>query len=232
MDYNNKDRTDYRLQEPLPKNYPLVRDGGLRGQATLGFTQPYDQSYPYILNVKTKGYASPVDLNFSYLKNSKNDEQDRFYYGVNVGFRYFENTYLFSERERRSQETVYKAGVGPMALYDVFKGEKNRIALYARMNVYLLNFMKIEQTEGDRSDSRRYLAVSAAPTIGIQYHRKSFLEDLDLVIGTGIESEISSAYKAQNGASERNFWRHLGNDRFQPGPSFNITGYLGVQSVY
>ncbi len=231
--YDRKDLTDYRLEEPLPRGYPVVTNRGLRGQITLGLLQPYDKSYPYLNQIKAKGYSSPIDLNFTVMRNVKSDLHDRFYYGLNFGFRNFKNQYVFSDGNRSSTEEAYKAGLGPVVSYDVHKGEKNRIAIYGRVNFYLLNLMTIEQKDVDgRSDKRRYLGFSATPTIGFQYHRKSILEDVDLVIGTGVESEISSAYRAQNGAGYKDWWRHDGNDRFNPRTIFNITGYIGLQSVY
>lgn len=231
--FNNKDRTDYRLQEPLPRNYPLIRQDHKRGQLLIGFTQPYDQSYPYKLPVKTKGYMSPADLQFSYMNNAKSDDQDRFFYGINVGFRYYTNQYVFTGDERTSRERTFKAGIGPVVTYDVYKGEKNRVALMGRMNVYLLNLLQIEQSANDgRVDNRRYQSVSTTPSIGVQYHRKSVFEDVDVVVGSNIETELGTQYRAQNGAKYSDWWRHGGNDRFQPGASFNIVGYIGLQSVY
>jgi hypothetical protein len=231
--YDQKDLTDYRLEEPLPRGYPVVTNRGLRGQITLGFMQPYDHSYPYLQSIKAKGYVSPIDFNFTVMKNVRSDLHDRFYYGLNVGFRNYKNQYVFSDNKRSSSEEVYKAGLGPVVSFDVHKGEKNRIALYGRANFYLLNLLTIKQQDVDgRSDSRRYQGFSVTPTIGFQYHRKSVLEDVDLILGTGVETELSSSYRAQNGAGYKNWWRHDGNDRYKPGTSFNISGYIGLQSIY
>ncbi len=231
--FNNKDRTDYRLQEPLLRDYPLKREGGIRGQALLGMNQPYDQSYPYKQTVKAKSYNQPIDFNVSFLRNFAGDEQDRYFYGINIGFRYYKNNYEFTDNERKSFEKTIKAGVGPIVTWDVYKGEKNRFALYTRANLYLLNLLTISQSDiNGNQDTRKYQGASVSPALGVQYHRKNFLEDLDFIIGSSIETEISAKYRAQTGATFQDWWRHGGNDRFQPGPSFIITGYLGVQQTY
>jgi hypothetical protein len=131
-----KDPTDYRLEEPLPKKYPLKVASGYRGQFVFGFTQPYSESYPYQEKIKTKGYSSPMDMAYTVLKQAPGNYQDRLFLGASVNFRYHENTYAFSN-SRLSKEKGARIGVGPAISYDAYKGSKDRINL---MGVILINF--------------------------------------------------------------------------------------------
>ena len=65
-----EDETDYRLEEPLPRRYPLSNPAGFRGQFLVGIVQPYNDSYPYLRPAKTKGYASPIDISVSLMKEA------------------------------------------------------------------------------------------------------------------------------------------------------------------
>ena len=65
---SKKDPTDYRLEEPLPTNYPFMKTRSLRSQFIIGFTQPNYQSYNYPDEFKAKGYTTPLNLNYTYLK--------------------------------------------------------------------------------------------------------------------------------------------------------------------
>lgn len=56
------DPTDYRLEEPLPKRYPLDTEAGYRGIVTLGLTQPYYESYPYPSSVKARAILALLIL--------------------------------------------------------------------------------------------------------------------------------------------------------------------------
>lgn len=227
-----KDPTDYRLEEPLPKNYPLYSPTGYRGQVTLGFTQPYNESYPYNSDVKQKGYMSPVDLNIALLKVTPDDKYDRFYFGGGMNFKFFSNTYSLLDGRRTTEQGV-RLGVGPHITYDAHKGEKNRINLYGSINLNLFNQLLIKQAgAGDRSDERIYRTYSLSPRIGAQYHRKQIMEDVDFVIGTGIEVEPATTFRAKNAATQIDWWRRGGSDKFRTRTIFTMAAYLGFQSAY
>lgn len=227
-----KDQTDYRLEEPLPKNYPLKNVTGYRGQFLLGITQPYIESYPYLSPAKTKGYSSPVDFSLTLLKEAGEKVNDRFYFGFTGNIRRYRNTFTFQSGTESSEENI-RFGVGPYISYDAFKGEKNRVNIYSSINVYLLNFTTIDQTlsNGDK-DTRQYQAFTVSPRIGLQYHRKSIFPEIDFVAGTGLEMEAPSTYYARNGAKQAGIWKNPGSDRFTTRFVWNVGAFIGVQSAY
>ena len=226
-----KDPTDYRLEEPLPKTYPLYSISGYRGQVTLGLTQPYFESYPYPSNVKTKGYTSPIDLNMSYLRKRPDDEHDRFYFGGTLNLRTFTNSYtLFSGIT--SKEQGIKLGVGPYITYDAFKGEHNRINLYGSINVNFFNQLNIAQEKDGIEEQRNYRSLSFSPRIGVQYHRKQVLEDVDFVLGTSMEVEPATTFRSSSAANQETWWVSRGSDKFKTRTTFTLGGYVGFQSAY
>ena len=227
----SNDPTDYRLQEPLPKKYPLYAINGYRGQVTLGITQPYYESYPYRYDVKTKGYTSPVDVNMSYLRRISEDKYDRFYFGGTLNIRSFSNTYLLFN-EVNTKEQGFKMGIGPYFSYDTFKGVKNRINLYGSFNIYLLNQLNIAQKKGANEEQRNYRAISVAPRIGIQYHRKEVFEEIDFVIGTSIEMEPGTTFRTSSKANKENWWTRSGSDKFKTRTTYALGAYLGFQAAY
>jgi hypothetical protein len=227
-----KDPTDYRLEEPLPKNYPFYHPTGYRGQVTLGVTQPYFESYPYQSQIKTKGYMSPIDFNVALLRITKNDKQDRFYFGGNFNVRVFSNEYLFVN-ERTSSEKGLRLGLGPYITYDAYKAEKNRVNLYGSINFNFFNQLIIAQSDQiGSSDERIYRAYSFATRIGAQYHRKQVMEDVDFVIGTAMEVEPATTFRAKNAATQVSWWADGGNDKFSTRTTFTLAAYLGFQSAY
>jgi len=225
------DPTDYRLEEPLPKKYPLFSATGYRGQFTLGFTQPYSESYPYLSNVKAKGYSSPIDFNFSYLRQAPDDKADRLYIGANLSVRKFSNSYyLFNNVE--TQEEGLKLGLGPMASYDLYKGHANRLNFYGSIQVNLFNQINVSQTQGGTEEARTYRTFNLAPRLGLQYHRKSILEEIDFVLGTFYEMEPATTYRSNSAANQGSWWRSRGNDKFSTRASFSLAGYIGFQTAY
>lgn len=228
---NKTDPTDYRLEEPLPKNYPLKNPSGYRGQFIVGLTQPHYESYPYRDSFKRKGYTSPLDLNFTLLRQAPGNYHDRLFIGGTMNFRSFQNTYTFHDR-RFSEEEGLKFGIGPTISYDAFKGEKNRVNLSATILINLFDQLKVTQSLDEQTESRNYTAYSIAPRLSLQYHRKQVFPDIDFVVGTALEVGTAATYRAQDGGGEASWWQHLGNDKFTTRTTFTLGGYLGIQSAY
>lgn len=224
------DPTDYRLEEPLPKNYPLSVTSGYRGQFILGITQPYFESYPYLENATTKGYMSPVDANITMMRIAKGNYFERLFIGGTLNVRAFENSYTFTDRF--SIERGLKAGLGPTISYDAFKGEKNRVNLSGTVMVYFFNQLNITQTSSTVSESRVYRGYSLAPKLNLQYHRKNVIPEIDFVLGTSLEIETATTFNAKNGAGQAGWWQELGADKFTTRPIFTLGGYIGIQSAY
>ena len=225
------DPTDYRLEEPLPRNYPLKSPSGYRGQFLVGITQPSFESYPYNDPVTRKGYASPVEVNFSLMRQAPGNYHDRLFIGGTFSYRTYSNSFSFPDR-RFSEEEVLKLGIGPTISYDAFKGEKNRVNLSGTIMVYLYDQYHIRQSLDLEEDGRVYAGYSVAPQLNLQYHRKQIIEDLDFVLGTSLVVGMPATYKAQDGGSEEGWWRSLGEDEFTTRTAFTLGAYIGIQSAY
>jgi len=226
-----KDPTDYRLEEPLPKSYPLYSLSGYRGQITLGITQPYYESYPYPSNVKTKGYTSPIDLNMTYLRKTPDDKYDRFFFGGTFNLRTFTNTYTLFNGVSAKEQGI-KLGIGPYITYDAYKGVENRLNLYGSINVNFFNQLNISQEKDGIEEQRNYRTITLSPRIGVQYHRKQILEDVDFVLGTSIEMEPATTFQSTSAANQETWWVSGGSDKFKTRTTFTLGGYLGFQSAY
>lgn len=226
-----RDPTDYRLEEPLPKAYPLKSPQGYRGQFLLGVTQPYYESYPYKEAVKNKGYMSPVDANLTLMKIAKGNYQERLFIGGTLNLRAFENSYSFVDR-RFSKEQALRLGLGPTISYDAFKGTKNRVNLSGTILINFIDRLAISQSLDSRQEERLYTGYSLAPRLSIQYHRKEIMEELDFVLGTTLEMGTATTYRAQNGAAEATWWDNIGSDKFTTRTTYTLGAYIGVQSAY
>lgn len=226
----SSDPTDYRLEEPLEKDYPFHTVTGYRGQILLGFTQPYTESYPYLSEARTKGYQNPIDFNFTYLRKHPSDQQDRFFYGGTLQVKIYQNRFSFSSGS--AEESGTRIGLGPYLSYDAYKGVKNRINLFGSLNFYLFNQISISQKSGALSDSRTYRTYSVSPRFGVQYHRKSVFEELDFVVGTSVEMDPPSTYKATGQTRVEGLWKDPGSDHFTTRAVFNLAGFIGFQKAY
>lgn len=235
-----QDPTDYRLQEPLPKNYPLKTPEGLRGQFIAGFTQPNYESYDYPDSIEKKGYTSPLDMQLTFLKRAPGEYQDRLYIGGTLAFKYGTNNFTFnknlvddaSDDKRSSEEKNLKIGIGPTISYDAYKGEKNRINLSGTIILNFIDRFYVTQSLDETVDKREYIAYSVAPRISIQYHRKAIIEDLDFILGTALEMGAATNYQAKNAGKVPQWWQNSGDDKFTTRTTFTLGGYVGLQSAY
>ena len=225
------DPTDYRLEEPLPKNYPLLSPKGYRGQFTLGVSQPYYESYPYLSSIKTKGYMSPIDVNVTLLRQRPKDDLDRTYYGVTLNFRTYTNDYSLLNGIN-AKERGLRFGFGPYISYDAFKGTENRISLYGNVNLNLFNQINVYQQMDNVEEQRNYRTISFSPRIGVQYHRKQIFPEIDFVLGSSIEMEPAATYYSGTEANQYDWWVGGNNDKFKTRTTFTLSGYLGLQSAY
>ncbi len=226
-----KDPTDYRLEEPLPPKYPLFTKSGYRGSLLFGFSQPYNESYPYQDAIKTKSYTNPMGINFGYLRQVSYDVQDRFYFGGNFNFKTFENTYSF-KNARLSNERYVQFGIGPLIAYDAYKGTKDRINLSLSINFNPFSQLNISQYDSSNKESRLYRTYNFSSRLGLQYHRKNIVDMLDFVVGTSMDFESPATYQAQDGGGQSDWWQNLGADKFTTRAYFTLTGYLGLQAAY
>ncbi|HXH74034.1 MAG TPA: hypothetical protein VNJ08_03665 [Bacteriovoracaceae bacterium] len=226
-----KDPTDYRLEEPLPKNYPLHNPTGHRGQILIGFSQAYNESYVYPEPVKTKSYSTPIHVNLGLMWQVPYDKQDRFYFGSNINFKSFQNSYSFMDF-RRAKEHYIQFGIGPQLAYDAYKGEKDRLNLSVAINFNPVNYLTVSQSLGTIDDTRIYRGMNVSSRVGMQYHRKKVIEDMDLVLGTAFDIESPTTYQAQNGGSQANWWQNLGRDKYTTRSLFSLTGFMGIQVAY
>lgn len=226
-----KDLTDYRLEEPLPRNYPLPTKNGYRGQFLLGIMQPNTESYPYNANATTKGYDSPVEGNITMLRMAPGKYEERLFIGGTANFRTYENNFTLSSA-RYTEERNYKFGLGPTISYDAFKGNDNRINLSGTILVNFYDRLDITQRSATATDTRSYQALSIAPRFNLQYHRKQVFPDLDFVLGTTFEVTPATTFRAKNAGSQRTWWQAVGDDKFTTRTTYTLGGYVGIQSAY
>ena len=85
-----KDETDYRIDEPLPKGYPLAQESGYRGQFLVGMGTPATSNYPYSEAIRDTGFDYNKELIFVWSKQVKWDLKRRFFFG---GVFYLHNAY-------------------------------------------------------------------------------------------------------------------------------------------
>ena len=79
------DHTDYRINEPLPKDYPFITDQGYRGITQFSFGIPNFSAYNYTEKVIDTEYNLLKEINFIWSKAEEVDFRKRFFFGLMTG---------------------------------------------------------------------------------------------------------------------------------------------------
>ncbi len=231
LDY---DHTDYRLQDPLPRNYPFVPPKSYRGLTQFGLGQPNFESYPYKKDIVDTSFDISKEFNFMWTRSEEIDELRRFYFGAMAGFKFSTIRYLLTTQFARQEN--FNLYIGPLAAYDVYRSDKGALNIYTSLQYSLVDQMKISMIEeGDEiAEVRLYQShLAFSHVLGVNYqHYKSFYK-FDSVIGANVRTLLPRIYSATSNAENNRLWRSLdSSDSYTQGIMTEISFFIGIQNHY
>lgn len=227
-----KDPTDYRLQEPLPEGYPVMKKTGYRGQFYFTVSQPHNESYPYPNDVKGEGYTLPLGATFNLFRRASYDIQDRLYFGLSMSYATHENSFVLTNNNQVAERS-HKFGIGPIISYDAYKSQDHRITIMTGVLVNLFHQFNITQTDQtNASEMRSYRGYSLTPRLSALYTFMDVFPKLDVFLGTTLEADVGGNFKVDRGSQYADWWQNPGNDNFRQQSNFNISAHLGLQARY
>ncbi len=223
-----KDTTDYRIDEPLPKNYPILTPTGYRGQAFISLGTPTTQAYPYAESINDSGYDFSKEFTFVWSRQVKFDVTRRFFFGSMFTYHHSFTTYLTDNLE--SEETESRIGIGPFLSYDVWKIDNYIVNLYSSLILNVLNTKTIKQTflATNQTEIKDYKSMYFSPKFGASFMIKNILSNFDLVTGVNITLNLPHTYEASDSAGTASYWQ----DSFSVGYFAEQSYFLGLQSDY
>ena len=224
-----KDNTDYRIEEPLPKGFPLLQETGYRGYFSFGLGVSRSPSYPFTDNVNQSAYGFSKALDFSSLRKVKFDVDNRFYFGGLFNITSYSNEYVL--KSRVAVEEYTSLSIGPMLLYDLWKTEKYILSVNGSIQFNFLAFSRIKQRDEETgiSDERDFNTYFFTPRFSLIFTKRNALESLDLVMGTNVLMDLTHSYDAQTGASEDSWWQ---GSSYERATSVQTNYFLGIQTNY
>lgn len=228
------DNTDYRIQEPLPTNYPFKTETGYRGLMQFSLGRPNFQAYPYNENISDAQIDFSKEFNFIWSKVEKTDIDKRFFFGVMSSVHSSSIDYLL-ENQLATQENI-RLSVGPSASYDILRNNQFALNSYLSLQALLYDSMDItiQDSVQNLKDRRLYKSLfSVSGVLGLNAIFSKTLYVFDTVIGSNVRINSSKTYKTVNGGREPSMWNSSSsNDEyFQPFTS-ELNFYIGLQSDY
>jgi hypothetical protein len=225
----DEDNTDYRIEEPLPKKFPLKQKTGIRGYGTFGLGISRSSSYPYTERVNQNGYGFTKNLNFSFLRTVDFDSSRRFYFGGMINILSYTNEFELKTRTTAEEHT--SMSIGPSLVYDLWKNAKYTFSTQGTLLFNFFNFTNIRQREigSGEQDQRDFNSYYFTPVMSFLFSIKDVLSEYDLILGTNVIFELSRSYSATNGGNNDSWWSGNSYDR-----DFAIEAnyFVGIQTDY
>lgn len=219
------DNTDYRIPEPLPKDYPFIQPTGYRGQMNISFGGFNSENYTYDEKVRDSSKDSFISIDFLWSKGFDEDLSRRKFKGILASVSNSKSTFLFDSAT--STEQVLKIAAGPYFSYDTWKNENYIVNIYSSLLLNFYDNLEIAREEGSQLDKAEYYSYSLQMKSGVSLAIKDFLADFDFLVGLGVNFALPTKYKIKSQSSSNYF-----KDSFSTDFNSQLGITLGIQSDY
>lgn len=228
------DQTDYRISEPLNKNYPFEDEIGYKGQSQFALGVPNFRTYPFRENISDTEINFSKEFNFIWSKAVKENEERRFFIGAFGGVHFSSTDYLL-RTQQANQENI-RISIGPMVSYDLLRDFKRGLNIYFSIQTSLMDTMKVSvksQSLGEKEDRQYFSVLPLSSVMGLNMQFYKLLSTFDGVIGSNIRLNLPKNYQATNTGSVSSFWNSTEDtDSFYQPLSAEINFFFGLQSYY
>lgn len=228
------DHTDYRIEEPLPTDYPFLLEDFYRGELKLALGQPNYDPYPFNERVVDQSFNIATEISFVWSKAQELDRKERFFFGAIGGFS-VASMDILTPNQSASQRN-FRLFLGPHAAYDVYRDEKTIFNLYMNTQFFLLDRMDVSITDNTTNENEERTYTSdwgLSPNIGMSYQWLKIVGDLDLTIGANMRGILPRDYRAIDTGNISNVWRSRGtDDEYYQSFITELTYFIGFQNSY
>lgn len=194
------DDTDYRLSEPLPKNYPLKEQTGFKSNTSLNLGFSNRSSYPYQDPIKDQGKDLYTGFSFSWLRKVDWEENNRFFFGGIFQLNTEGSTFIFDQYN--TKEDALSLGIGPVLSYEAWRNEKYKINLSTALLFNFYNSLTISfspkealQSLGITSDNMSFSAQNFTPRFNASVELLNFVLDFDLYTAFNLDFRLPYRYR-------------------------------------
>jgi hypothetical protein len=222
------DPTDYRINEPLPKDYPFIKPSGHRGFFSIG-TGTYNRSYfPTPGTVVGQSTGNRADIMFAWSSQIEFDDSKRLFFGALINYTNMSRTLQYADREL--QEGLTQFSLGPHLNYEAFRTDEYVWSLQLSMTANLINKLTITQQDSLDTEERVYSKMNFSARTGVMYQRKKVYQDfLDFVVLATMHFEPPTEFSTNSTGGNSSWWN---NTTFTQKFVAEFTLSAGFQSAY
>lgn len=225
------DPTDYRIAEPLPKEYPLFTPTGFRSYLAAGMGPNPKNIYQYRERVKTETYGYNQEISAMFANKVAYDQRERLYFGGAVSFSNSKSS--FALETRTAEEAQLKVAIGPYLSYDPFVSEHFRITFFTSLMFNFINQHSVTQSDSvtNKSETALFTGTSFSPRFGAMVNVPALAEGLDFITGVSLQSEWPRNLINRVPVQYPGFWNQEQNDSVD-NALLQSALFLGLQKSY
>ncbi len=197
------DRTDYRIEEPLPENFPFQKEATTKVKISLAPGLPSTYRYRYAENPSKSNDKPSMNLNISSTTRAKfdNGKPLPLYYGLRFHFGYRQRDTQFSDGLFGSEKIILM-GLGPSLSYDLFKSHKQAINFTGSFMIYLADQYSVKI--GD--EIQTFSAITISPQLELTYQKVDIFQGFDFLVGPILYFHLPTELQGNNQEATSSFW--------------------------
>lgn len=225
------DPTDYRIAEPLPREYPLYSPIGHRAYLAAGIGPNPKNNYQYRQRIRNESYGYNQELSAMFSNKIAYDRRERFYFGGALNFVTIKSN--FDLETRTAQEDQLKLGIGPYLSYDPFVSDTFRITFFTSLIFNIINQHSVTQNDPvtNKSETALFTGSSLTPRFGAFVNIPALAEGLDFIAGISLQSEWPRKLINRAPVEYAGYWNQEKNDSID-NALFQTALFMGLQKSY
>lgn len=223
-----RDKTDYRIPDPLPPEYPFWTPGRYRSVLSYNMGPARKENYPYPSFITQEEFATRKGVSLTLLKGVDFDPYDRFFYGMNFQAAKGNSQFVLENGTEFIEEFTYLS-IGPYFSYDAFRLPRITITFAGGLTA---NYNSIAINGSNRffgNEERTFKAWSFTPRMGSHIAWTEVYLKTDVLLGAELQGELPFTLRSSDSTTNRNLW-NIDNDvySYELGATFSI--YIGLQT--
>jgi hypothetical protein len=224
-----EDPTEYRIPEPLPRDYPLLTKSRERGSMNVFMGAQEKVNYAYNSSIIREEQLLHRGIEIQYASKQKNDLSERAFFGVSF-FAQFDDSSFDLLDGRSTTEIKRQYGLGPLVSYEYYRGDKWSHDLtgviYLHSHIAYVRQIGIDEVNDEEREFSSYMIT---PKLELKSIYRDIYENTDLVMGSAINFILPHSLSKNAEADVTSFWNEAENDRVVYPANLNLSFFLGIQ---
>jgi len=230
INYESNDPTDYRLTEPIPRNYPFLDHTFIKASFALTYGNSNKSPFNYNRNYSRQDYSPETGGRFTVTKKINYDSYDRYYLGLTMQAASMRNYFEFGTGVFHASEQRSSLKLGPIFTMDAVRTEKYRLSIGTGFTYnYHKSVINVNNYTTGYGEQRFFVGTSISPFVSSFIQLEKLIPYFDVVAGADIFMNFTKKLKADEIAQFPELWNSDEvNEPFKPQANL----FLGVQVKY